>query len=668
MRHYFTLTLIIFVGFALRLYGLGHQSLWYDETVSAYLAAQPIPALIAHTARDIHPPGYYLLLHGWSRLVGQSEFALAYFSLSFNILPIALLYRFARYLINRPVAYGSALLIACSPFHIWYAQEVRMYTLGAFLGMVVAYCLLRGLSNHQEEPKIRRLMPWVGYWMAATVGLYSLYYFAFLLILLNGFLVGYAGVQNWLYQKTIRIDNLILTNILIIVAYLPWMPTLWRQATDPPVPPWRSTESWSWGAIFVEIWTALSFGQSVNPTTVWPMLLLTIILFLSGLIYLFFQHNFALSFCLTYLFGPIILILLLSSITPLYHVRYIFIYSPPFFLILAAGLYRISKLQSANYRLQIVIYSSLFMMLLLTSLYAVQELHTNPAYQADDFRSAVQFIEANWQPGDAIMVNAGYVYTAYLYYSHFSQLERLRLVPYHAVNQEQPILLQTGTVDGDPQLGWGNPQADFYAMSHAETMTALTQLKETFPRLWVLRAYDTVTDPQGAIRQWLTDNAILLNDQSFAGESYIRVQSYLLTSQLPNTESKIAFDNGLNLLNWQIPHQPWQAGQTIPIKLWWQTEQPVTIDYKASLKLWSPTGALAAQGNDSWPIGLLYRPTQWQPGQPLYHPVSLTLPHNIPAGQYWLNVELYHPETYTPLPRLDGADPVVTLGPINVEP
>ncbi|MGH2544079.1 MAG: glycosyltransferase family 39 protein, partial [Ardenticatenaceae bacterium] len=49
----------LLAAFALRLQQLGAQSLWYDETISAHLAAQSLGALIAHTARDIHPPLYY---------------------------------------------------------------------------------------------------------------------------------------------------------------------------------------------------------------------------------------------------------------------------------------------------------------------------------------------------------------------------------------------------------------------------------------------------------------------------------------------------------------------------------------------------------------------------------------------------------------------------------
>ena len=86
-----------------------------------------------------------------------------------------------------------------------------------------------------------------------------------------------------------------------------------------------------------------------------------------------------------------------------------------------------------------------------------------------------------------------------------------------------------------------------------------------------------------------------------------------------------------------------------------------------SLKLWKPTGELAAQGQDEWPVGRLYRATTWPIGQTVYHPVQITLPTELPPGQYWLNVELYHPETGLPLPRLDGSDPVVTLGTIKVQ-
>ena len=96
----------LLVGFLLRLHRLGAESLWYDETVSAYLARQSLLDMLAHTAVDIHPPAYYALLHGWTSLVNpfglpSLEFLLAYPSLWFGILGVALLVPIARPLLGR---------------------------------------------------------------------------------------------------------------------------------------------------------------------------------------------------------------------------------------------------------------------------------------------------------------------------------------------------------------------------------------------------------------------------------------------------------------------------------------------------------------------------------------------------------------------------------------
>ena len=40
---------------------------------------------------------------------------------------------------NRQVGLIAALLVALSPYNLWYSQEVRMNTLGAVLGVVVVY-------------------------------------------------------------------------------------------------------------------------------------------------------------------------------------------------------------------------------------------------------------------------------------------------------------------------------------------------------------------------------------------------------------------------------------------------------------------------------------------------------------------------------------------------
>jgi len=155
------LWLILLAGLALRLFRLGADSLWYDETVSAALAGSALPELIRHTAGDIHPPLYYILLRGWLILMGYPtghadaagiglEVAAGFFSLFFGVLLICLIYALARRLAGPRAALIAAALAAFSPYHIWYSQEVRMYTLGAVFGVVVTAALVQ-IANRKSQ-------------------------------------------------------------------------------------------------------------------------------------------------------------------------------------------------------------------------------------------------------------------------------------------------------------------------------------------------------------------------------------------------------------------------------------------------------------------------------------------------------------------------------------
>ncbi|MFQ5610655.1 MAG: glycosyltransferase family 39 protein [Anaerolineae bacterium] len=661
------LLLLIGAGFALRLYNLGGQSLWYDETVSAFLARQPVLDLIAHTARDIHPPGYYLLLRGWVQLVGHTEFALAFFSLGWGVVLIALSYRLARLVLGPGVARWTAALVAISPYNIWYSQEVRMYTLGAALGVLAAYFLLRASTSAASAAPAARRRFWIGYALVAAAGLYALYYFAFLLIALNLF----TGVYL-LSQRASRRDVLpwALAQFAVVVLYVPWLPTAWRQATNPPVPPWRSFIPP--GRVLVESWTALSLGESVQPGQVWPILLIFLTLFATGILATRRLRLAAANpglrlplwpLLVLYTFGSLLLIYGLSVLTPLYHVRYVFTFSPAFYILVAAGL----VWMLARARLVAVAFS---LAILAGAIFSLRELHANPRYAADDFRAAVQLIEGRWQPGDVILVNAGYAYTALDYYFNGPLAGRLRLTDFSPAEgrMQAPLVLQAGTVNGPPTLGFGDPAADFYPMSEAQTIAALEAVAEHYHRIWLLRAYDTVTDPNGIIRAWLREeSARQFEDQVFTGTSNIRVQGFLTrASSTPSVTDEIPFENGLQLAGYTPPPAQGEPGQPLRVVLWWLPTAPLETDYAVSLKLWNAADELAAQA-DEWPLGNLYFTSAWEPGQVVRHPMRLALPADLPVGRYRLDAEIYNPATVRPLERLDGKGHVVTLGEVTVQ-
>ena len=68
----YSLWLIMWLGFGLRMQHLARQPLWGDEGWSFYFAAQSWWQLLALTAIDIHPPFYYLLLKGWLAISGET--------------------------------------------------------------------------------------------------------------------------------------------------------------------------------------------------------------------------------------------------------------------------------------------------------------------------------------------------------------------------------------------------------------------------------------------------------------------------------------------------------------------------------------------------------------------------------------------------------------------
>src|SRR4051794_31973639 len=63
---------ILLFGVGLRLLRLSWQPLWWDEGYSIYFATEPVSRMLWLTAQDIPPPFYFLLLHGWFALLGNT--------------------------------------------------------------------------------------------------------------------------------------------------------------------------------------------------------------------------------------------------------------------------------------------------------------------------------------------------------------------------------------------------------------------------------------------------------------------------------------------------------------------------------------------------------------------------------------------------------------------
>ena len=171
---------LVLLALALRVFWLDHQSLWFDEGWSWYVATRPWGALWDILRQvDSHPPLYYASLKIWLALAGQSDFSLRFLSVMAGTLAVPVVYVLGRRLLPRDsMALAAALCLAVSPPHIVYSQEVRMYAWAVTLTGLSVYWMLRWLSR----PSLGSLAIYAGFTGAA---LYTNYFVALAVVFEN---------------------------------------------------------------------------------------------------------------------------------------------------------------------------------------------------------------------------------------------------------------------------------------------------------------------------------------------------------------------------------------------------------------------------------------------------------------------------------------------------
>jgi uncharacterized membrane protein len=146
--------------FALNAYTLGYaeRELDIDERWSIEAVSQSHEGTIRLLAGDyIRPPLYVVLLKLWVSFIGISVFSGRVFSVLFALWAIYLIYRLGAELDSKQEGLWAALLLTVSNFHLYYATEIRMYS------MVVALSLLSTLWFFRAFITDRNKSGWYGY-------------------------------------------------------------------------------------------------------------------------------------------------------------------------------------------------------------------------------------------------------------------------------------------------------------------------------------------------------------------------------------------------------------------------------------------------------------------------------------------------------------------------
>src|SRR3990172_4214446 len=80
---------VVFLGLALRMYRIDHQSLWGDEAFSLTVSRLPLSDMTGKLVRDfVHPPLHYYMLHAWFKWFGFGGFQARLLSAVFGTLAV----------------------------------------------------------------------------------------------------------------------------------------------------------------------------------------------------------------------------------------------------------------------------------------------------------------------------------------------------------------------------------------------------------------------------------------------------------------------------------------------------------------------------------------------------------------------------------------------------
>ena len=224
--------------------------IWYDELFTMEFSARPVKELISLTARDVHPPFYYMIVRFFVLLcsalgfVGDGPMQLGAESVAklVSVLPFFILMIYAATNIRKrfgilPAGMFSFAIITM-PQMPEYTTEIRMYSWAVLFvtaAMLHGFNLLCCIMGREKQGW--DLPDGIMLWLYTTAAAYTHYYAAFCIGIIYGILViwmlvYYIRVAKKKTEGNISLKaaaTLIVALNLTIASYIPWVSSLLSQ-------------------------------------------------------------------------------------------------------------------------------------------------------------------------------------------------------------------------------------------------------------------------------------------------------------------------------------------------------------------------------------------------------------------------------------------------------
>ncbi len=621
-REIWLLTVLTLAGLALRLWELGVMGLAYDEAATALMArATPAAIVVFHwRAAFEHPPLWQLTMAGWSAVFGQGEAVLRLLPALAGALAIPLTWWWVRRLwpAERARRIWAAALVALSPALVLYSQEARMYTL------VVALALLSLIALHAlaSRPRLTTILIFAGVNWLMT----GFHYYSILLVGVEALFLSLLALRRRAWgdgARWLAAVVLALTPIALWMALAPGFHDTLRVVTGNLGGAETSISAWEF---LSSLWRDLTFGAirwqpevavvgfALAPLAVIGLAATTIpetVRFRDDRGFTPWSWLVALAALL-----PLALSVLFA---PALAARYILFVLPAIYVLAAAGIVWLGRqslaLGLAGATLALVV-AWLGMSFYFTS------------YTKSEYREMAAFLEANRQPGEAVMLYAPRQHLLARYYlpgvAEFATAPEVDLPDFWPMNAP-PVVPEA--MDG-----------------------ALLDLLAAHPALWLVVTAENEVDRGEFVPKFLTAVAYKTTCWSWLDVDLCRFVSPHFLAESQTATPDALFGDELRLTaatRLHTPVHPLDAGYLF-VQLDWLAERKPTRDYRVTLRLIDNDGAVVAQ-RDEFPIGALLPPTTWNAGDVKPGFMALPLPAELPPGDYRVVVGVYDPATGAPV-------------------
>jgi hypothetical protein len=616
--------------------------MWWDESLSHYRAAKPIPFILSNRIDlksglgqvptvDNHPPLYFFVLHLVVRLAGDSEFAMRALSLACGVLVVPLLYQCGKRLYGADAGLLAALLGAVSPLYLWYQQEIRPYTMVTFLAVLSFYLLVQVLDGDPARTKAGTASR-VAFYVLSIAAMLATHYLGFLLLAAHGAILLVAWPKN-----RRRLSWVILVTGLTAGAMLIWgFSALPKQAEIP-------------GFGFLPFFTLLNdvfqqFTLGLYADVLWPLRWVAIALLAGSLIVLLRKggtHRRYTVYLLLCFALPVVEIFAISFVRPAYmNIRHLMFASPFYYLLLAAGT---AQARRAWVRLP---FSAAWIgitagMALSTVLYFGMVMDGKA-----DHRGWGRYLSDRIRPGDLAIVNPGPVYDLYDYY----------------VDTEAPWVA-----------------LPIFTEPPENTLAFLQERVRQYERIWVAHSSTPGWANVGNIlNEWLDEHATPIAFANFrSATTVLQVHGYRfglpLLDAVPEDVSTLALnlDEQLHLHGWRSPMERVMSGHVLQLSLYWSAATSLDRDYRVTLALTDGAG-FTSQKIDYAPVHGAYPTSSWSPAEIVRDDVDVPIPPGVPPGRYRLRISAYPADGNSPalaVRKLEDGQLlglIVTIGEVEV--